>query len=177
MEQLRQLQEENQTLRTHLSECRTKEDSSRKKLLDHEQEMHELNEKYEQKCFSLRLDYENKIEQLTNKTTEQQMEILTFKQIQQTMSEEKSFLNQQIQSMRSNEGILQEKFEQLQIKYEQLLKANRKPLMLGVFTQTVSRRRRYFQYVLYFLGDSTGNRRIKTTKSTINRTNDRITNS
>ena len=141
MEQIRQLQEENQTLRTRLSECLTNEEISRKKLLDHEQEVNELNEKYEQKCFSLRLDHENKLEQLTAKISEQQMEIFTFKQIHQTMSEEKSFLDQQIQQIRLDEGNLQDKFDQLPMKYEQLLKMNRKPLMLGVFTQTVSRGR------------------------------------
>lgn len=137
MEKIRQLEEENQSLRIRLFECQENEEMSRKKLFDHDRE---LNEKYEQKYFSLRLEYESKLEQLTNKNSEQQMEIFTLKQINQTNVEEKSFADQQIHQIRMNEQNLQEKLDQLQMQYNQLLRTTRKPLMLGVFTQTVSRR-------------------------------------
>ena len=152
MEQIRQLEEENQSLRTRLSECQNNEEMSQKKLFDHDREINEVNEKYEQKWFSIRMEYETKIEQLTNKTSEQQMEIFTLKQINQTVSEEKSFIDQQIYDVRMNEQNLQEKLDQLQMQYNQLLKANKKPLMLGVFTQTVSRAsRRTIDNTLHFL--------------------------
>lgn len=137
MEKIRQLEEENQSLRIRLFECQENEEMSRKKLFDLDRE---LNEKYEQKYFSLRLEYESKLEQLTNKNSEQQMEIFTLKQINQTNVEEKSFADQQIHQIRMNEQNLQEKLDQLQMQYNQLLRTTRKPLMLGVFTQTVSRR-------------------------------------
>jgi hypothetical protein len=131
------LQQENQTLRHRLSEYATNEEIYRKKVLEHEQETNELNEKYEQKYFSLRLEYETKIEQLTTKTSEQQIEIFTLKQMYDTMSDEKSHTDEQINTMRFIEQNLQEKLDKLQMEYEQVLKLNRKPLMIHVLTQTV----------------------------------------
>jgi hypothetical protein len=96
-----------------------------------------LNEKYEQKYFSLRLEYETKIEQLNTKTSEQQIEIFTLKQMYETISDEKRHTDQQINDMRFNEQNLQEKFDKLQMEYDQLVKSNRKPLTTNVFTQTV----------------------------------------
>ena len=131
------LQEENQTLRHRLSEYATNEEIYRKKLLEHEQETSELKEKYEQKYFSLRFEYETKIEQLTMKTSEQQMEIFTLKQMYDTISEEKSHADERSNNLRFNEQRLQEKLEKLQMEYDQLFKSNRKPLMMNGITQTV----------------------------------------
>jgi len=131
------LQQENQTLRHRLSEYATNEEIYRKKISEHEQETNELNEKYEQKYFSLRLEYETKIEQLNTKTSEQQIEIFTLKQMYETISDEKRHTDQQINDMRFNEQNLQEKFDKLQMEYDQLVKLNRKPLTTNVFTQTV----------------------------------------
>ncbi len=131
------LEQENQTLRYRLSEYATNEEIYRKNALKHEHEMNELNEKYEQKLFSFRLEYETKIEQLINKTSEQSMEMLTFKQMYETIFHEKCHVDEQINDIRINEQNLQEKFEKLQMEYDQLFKSNQKPLMINVFTQTV----------------------------------------
>jgi hypothetical protein len=131
------LEQENQTLRYRLSEYATNEEIYRKNALKHEHEMNELNEKYEQKLFSFRLEYETKIEQLINKTSEQSMEMLTFKQMYETIFDEKRHVDEQMNHIRLNEQNLQEKFEKLQMEYDQLFKSNQKPLMINVFTQTV----------------------------------------
>jgi len=115
--------------------------------------MNELNEKHEQNLFLLRLDYETKIEQLTNKTTEQQIEMLTLKQMYQTIFDEKYHVDEQINNIRLNEQNLQEKFDQLQIEYHQLLKSNKKPLMINILTQTVTNKKKtdnYFQIFFSF---------------------------
>jgi hypothetical protein len=131
------LQQENQTLRHRLSEYAINEEIYRKKILEHEQETNELNEKYEQKYFSLRLEYETKIEQLTTKTSEQQIEIFTLKQMYDTIADEKFHTDEQINNMRFNEQNLQEKLDKLQMEYDQLSRSNKKPLMMHVLTQTV----------------------------------------
>jgi hypothetical protein len=99
--------------------------------------MNKLNEKHEQILFSIRLEYETKIEQLINKTNEQSIEMLTLKQMYETIFDEKCHVDEQINDMRLNEQYLQEKFDKLQIEYDQLLKSNKKPLMIKVRTQTV----------------------------------------
>jgi len=99
--------------------------------------MNKLNEKHEQILFSIRLEYETKIEQLINKTNEQSIEMLTLKQMYETIFDEKCHVDEQINDMRLNEQYLQEKFDKLQIEYDQLLKSNKKPLMIKVLTQTV----------------------------------------
>jgi hypothetical protein len=142
------LQQENETLRHRLSEYAVNEEIYRKNALKHEHEMNELNEKHEQNLFLLRLDYETKIEQLTNKTNEQQIEMLTLKQMYQTIFDEKYHVDEQINNIRLNEQNLQEKFDQLQIEYHQLLKSNKKPLMINILTQTVTNKKKtdnYFQ--------------------------------
>jgi hypothetical protein len=96
--------------------------------------MNELKEKYEQKMFSFRLEHETKNEQLTN---EQQIEILTLKQMYETVLDEKCQMNEQLNHSRFNEQNLQEKFDKIQMEYEQLLKLNKKPLRMSVLTQTV----------------------------------------
>jgi flagellar biosynthesis component FlhA len=96
--------------------------------------MNELNEKYEQKYYSIRLEYETKIEQLTN---EQQIQILTLKQTYENVLDEKYQINEQLNTIRFNEQNLQEKLDKIQMEYEQLLKLNKKPLRINVFTQTV----------------------------------------
>ena len=102
--------------------------------MNHEREITELNEKYEQKYYSIRLEYETKIEQLTN---EQQMQILTLKQTYENVLDEKYHINEQLNNIRFNEQNLQEKLDKIQMEYEQLLKLNKKPLRITVFTQTV----------------------------------------
>jgi len=99
--------------------------------------MNKLNEKHEQILFSIRLEYETKIEQLINKTNEQSIEMLTLKQMYETIFDEKCHVDEQINDMRLNEQYLQEKFDKLQIEYDQLLKSNKKPLMINILTQTV----------------------------------------
>jgi len=131
------LQQENETLRHRLSEYATNEEIYRKNALEHEYKINEFNEKYEQKLFLIRLEYETKIEQLTNKTSEQSMEMLTLKQMYETIFDEKCHVDEQINDIRLNEQNLQEKFDKLQIDYDQLLKSNKKPLMINILTQTV----------------------------------------
>lgn len=131
------LEQENASLRHRLSEYATNEEIYRKNALEHEQQLNELNEKSEEKIFSIRLEHETKIEQLTNKINEQQIEILTLKQMYETIFDEKNHLDQQINNYRFNEQNLQEKFEKLQLEYDQLLKSMKKPLMINSLTQTV----------------------------------------
>ena len=102
--------------------------------------MNELNEKNEQRFFSLRLEYETKIEQLTNKSNEQYIEMLTLKQMYETIVDEKHHADEQLNDIRTNEQNLQEKLEKIQMEYEQLLKINKKPLTINVLTQTVRRK-------------------------------------
>ena len=103
--------------------------------MNHEREIDELNEKHEQKLDSLRLEFDTKIEQLTN---EHQMEILTLKQIYQTVFDEKYQLNEQLKHIQFNEQNLQENLDKTQLEYDQLLKLNQKPLRINILTQTVS---------------------------------------
>ncbi|CAF4365745.1 unnamed protein product, partial [Adineta steineri] len=107
-----------------------------KNALEHERQMNELNENYEQKLFTLRLDHETKIEQLTSKTSEQQIEMLTLKQMYETIFDEKCHVDEQLNDIRLNEQNLQEKFNKIQLEYDQLLKLNKKPLMINIVTQT-----------------------------------------
>ncbi|CAF3685315.1 unnamed protein product [Rotaria sordida] len=130
------LQQENETLHHRISEYVLNEEIYRKNILEYEYKMNELNEKYEQKIFLIRLEYETKIEQLTNKTSEQQIEMLTLKQMYETIFDEKCHVDKQINNIHLNEQNLQEKFDQLQIEYEQLLKLNKKPLKINILTQT-----------------------------------------
>ncbi|CAF4130424.1 unnamed protein product, partial [Rotaria sordida] len=130
------LQQENETLHHRISEYVLNEEIYRKNILEYEYKMNELNEKHEQKNFLIRLEYETKIEQLTNKTSEQQIEMLTLKQMYETIFDEKCHVDKQINNIHLNEQNLQEKFDQLQIEYEQLLKLNKKPLKINILTQT-----------------------------------------
>ncbi|CAF1208422.1 unnamed protein product [Adineta steineri] len=130
------LLQENENLRHRLAEYATNEEIYQKNALEHERQMNELNENYEQKLFTLRLDYETKIEQLTNKTSEQQIEMLTLKQMYETIFDEKCHVDEQLNDIRLNEQNLQEKFNKIQLEYDQLLKLNRKSLMINIFTQT-----------------------------------------
>ncbi|CAF0731920.1 unnamed protein product [Rotaria sp. Silwood1] len=127
------LQQENEILRHRIT---ANEEIYRKNTLEYEYKMNELNEKYEQKFFSLRLEYETKIEQLTNKTSEQQIEMLTLKQMYETIYDEKCHVDERINDIRLNEQNLQEKLDKIQTEYEQLLKLNKKSLMISVLTQT-----------------------------------------
>ncbi|UJR25203.1 hypothetical protein I4U23_006555 [Adineta vaga] len=129
-------QEENENLRQRLAVSQTNEEIYRKAALDHERETIEINEKYEQNLFSLRLNYETKIEQLTIKTSEQQIEMLTLKQMYETILDEKRHVDQQIHEIRFNEQNLQENLDRIQFEYDQLLLKNQKPIMIQNFTQT-----------------------------------------
>lgn len=131
------LQQENENLRHRLSEYATNEEIYRKNAFEHEQQMNELHEKHEQKFFSLRLEYETKIEQITGKSSEQQIEMLTLKQMYETIRDEKYHVDEQLNDLRTNEQNLQEKLEKIQMDYEQLLKATKKPIMNHVLVQTV----------------------------------------
>ncbi|CAF2894214.1 unnamed protein product [Rotaria sp. Silwood2] len=130
------LQQDNETLRHRITEYAANEEIYRQNTLEYEHKMNELNEKHEQKFFSLRLEYETKIEQLINKTSEQQIEMLTLKQMYETIYDEKCHVDEQINDIRLNEQNLQEKLDKIQTEYEQLLKLNKKPLMINVLTQT-----------------------------------------
>lgn len=143
------LQQENASLRHRLSEYATSEEIYRKNAFEHEQQIIELNEKCEQNIFSIRLEYETKIEQLTNKTNEQQIEMLTLKQMYETIFDEKNHLDEQINHSRLNEQNLQDKFEKLQIQYDQILKSNKKPLMINVLTQTVREKFDYYLQIFF----------------------------
>ena len=99
--------------------------------------MNECNEKHEQKLYSLRFEYETKLEQLTYKTNEQQIEMLTLKQMYETIFDEKCRIDEQINGIRLNEQSLQETLEKIQIEYDLALKSNKKPLMINILTQTV----------------------------------------
>jgi hypothetical protein len=130
--------------------------------------MNNLNEKHEENLFSIRLEYETKIEQLINKTNEQSIEMLTLKQMYETIFDEKCHVDEQINDIRLNEQNFQEKFDKLQIEYDQLLKSNKKPLMFKVLTQTVREKMiTTFKFIL-FLGTSTRNRRTDKTKYSVN---------
>lgn len=137
MDENARLQEENETLRHRLAEYAANEDIYRRNALEYEHKISDLNEKYEQKTFSLRLEYETKIEQLSNKTSEQHIEMLTVKQMYETMYEEKCHVDEQINEIRSNEQNLQEKLDKTRIEYEELLQLNKKSPTINVLTQTV----------------------------------------
>ncbi|CAF3494011.1 unnamed protein product [Rotaria socialis] len=130
------LRQENETLRHRIAEYATSEETYRKNALKYEYRVNELNEKQEQNVFSMRLEYETKIEQLTNKNSEHQIEILTLKQMYETMYDEKCHADERINDIRLNEQNLQEKLDKIQMEYDQLLKLNKKPAMLTVITQT-----------------------------------------
>ncbi|CAF0933456.1 unnamed protein product [Adineta ricciae] len=129
-------QQENESLRQRLATYMSNEEIYRKTTSDFESKINELNEKYEQNLFSLRLEYETKIEQLTMKTSEQQIEMLTLKQMYETIYDEKCHVDQQINELRSNERNLQENLDRIQIENERLSIMNKKPSMLNNVTQT-----------------------------------------
>ena len=140
------LQEENDELRRRLAECTVREELARKRALDSEREINELNERHEQKLFTLRLDYETKSEQLNNQLTDQQLEMLTLRQKCEMLVDEKCLLDERINDIRSNEQQLKVKLDGLQMENEQLIKKIRsKPLTIIATTQTVNRvnRRRF----------------------------------
>jgi hypothetical protein len=112
------LQQENENLRHRLAEYAANEEIYRQNALEHKHETHE-------------------IEQLTHKTSEQQLEILTLRQMYETVFDEKCHVDEQINDIRLNEQNLQEKFDKIQIEYDQLVKSNKKPLMINILTQTV----------------------------------------
>jgi hypothetical protein len=87
----------------------------------------------------------------------------------ETISDEKRHTDQQINDMRFNEQNLQEKFDKLQMEYDQLVKSNRKPLTTNVFTQTVKGKDEKDTRIssFFFLGNFTRNRRINQTKSSL----------
>ena len=123
------LQQENETLHRHIVE-----DTFWKNELKYEHQINELNEKHEQNLLSFRLEYETKIEQLTNKINEQEIEILTLKHMYEMVFDEKCRANEQINDIQLNKQNLQEKLNKLQIDYDQLLKS---PFMINVHVQTV----------------------------------------
>lgn len=132
------LREETDDLRRRLADCTVREELARKRALDAEREMNELNEGHEQKLFTLRLDYETKIQQLNNQLTDQQLDMLTLRQKCEMLVEEKSLLDEQINDIRSNEQQSKAKLDRLQMENEQLIKKIRsKPLTIIATTQTV----------------------------------------
>lgn len=132
------LQQENENLRQRIAEYIEHEEIYRKNSSEYEHRINELNEKHEQKLFSIQLEYETKVEQLTNKISEQQLEILTLKQMYDTIYDEKCHTDEKLNDIRFNEQNLQEKLDQIQIEYNQLLTLNKKPMMTNILIQTVS---------------------------------------
>lgn len=71
----------------------------------------------------------------------------------ETISEEKCSVDEEINQIRLNEQNLQEKFDKIQIEYEQLLKSNKKPLMIHTVTQTVSEKFYFNISIISFSGN------------------------
>lgn len=121
-----------------MTEYAANEEIYRKNAFEHDQQINELNEKHEQKLFSLRLEYETKLEQITTKSNEQQIELLTLKQMYDTIFDEKCLVDELLNDIRVHEQNLQEKLDKIQIENEQLLKENQKPSTNNILVQTVS---------------------------------------
>lgn len=116
------------------------EEIYRRRVANYEREIGELNEKHEQKLFSMRLDYETKCEQFTNKLSEQQLEMVTLRQMYETVFDEKCYADERINEMQENEQNLKEKLVQLQITHDQMMeKLNRKTMATTISTQTVGK--------------------------------------
>jgi chromosome segregation ATPase len=131
--------EENENLRRQLTDYADRDEIHRQHLLTYEREIRDLNDKYDEKLLDTRLNYETKMEQLTNRLGDQQMEIITLKQIYQTVVDEKRQLNEHIDHIHMNEQRSNEKLVQLQMAYDQILERNTiKFSMTTAATQTVS---------------------------------------
>ena len=135
------LRQENALLRGRIAELITKDGVYHQRLRECERETNECHEKSEQKLFALRLDYESRVEHLTHQTSEQQMEILTLRQMYETVYHEKNRADEQISECRVSENALREKCDKLQMEYDYLVKTTKKPSSLVAHTQTVSDRR------------------------------------
>lgn len=136
------LLQENALLRGRIAELVAKDGVYHQRVRECERETSECHEKSEEKLFALRLDYESRVEHLTHQTSEQQMEIITLRQMYETVYHEKNRADQQVNECRLAENAAREKCDQLQMEYDYLVKTTRKPFSVVAHTQTVGDRRR-----------------------------------
>ena len=97
------IEHENEILRRRIAEYVTNEEIYRKNALEYEHKINELNEQHESKLFQCHLEYEKKIEQLTHQISEQQMEMLTLKQMYETLLNDKRHVDEQVKDIQLNE--------------------------------------------------------------------------